>query len=147
MYVLGALGGSGVDPNLMKNAHAIDVLSPGYHRFCFVMVEFDVHDQWIWHLLLMLAVQQAHCQNLFCLPPLDIGWLPIRFRNLDYFSKLMCRHAIFQMGHNLSKLNSACHWTPSSRFWSRPPLLVLNHLNKPFFIVRWSIPEHHVQIR
>ena len=29
---------------------------------------------------------------------------------------------------------------------SDPPLLVLNHLNKPFFIVRRSIPEHHVRI-
>ena len=67
----------------------------------------------------------------------DTGWLPIRFRNLDYFSKLTCCHAICQMGHDLSKFNSTCHWAPSSRWKSRqglwPPLLVLNHLNKPFF--------------
>jgi len=37
----------GVDPNLMKNAHAVDMPSSGYHRFCLVMVESDVRDRWI----------------------------------------------------------------------------------------------------
>ena len=53
---------------------------------------------------------------------LSTGWLPIRFRNPDYFSKLTCPHASYQMGHNLSKFNSTCHRTPSSRCKSRQGL-------------------------
>jgi len=88
-------------------------------------------------------------QNLFCH---ITGWLPIRFRNLDYFSKLTCHHASCQMGHNLSKFNSTCQWAPSSRWKSRrgpPPLLVLNGLNKPFFhcptIIPWASCLNHTR--